>query len=158
MKEMNGAAVTPQMESRSIHRKIGVVGYSLYQADCLEWMDRHTGIRVHAIVTDPPYGLKEYSPDEKRKLRNGRGGVWRIPPSYDGCKRSPVPRFTVLTESDLSGLKAFFVAFAARALKGRALVHCEQSAALASRLFALDECWIREAWGNHATRSNASGR
>ncbi len=117
MREMNGAAVTPQMEGCSIHRKIGGVGYSLYQADCLEWMDRHSEASVQAIVTDPPYGLKEYTPDEKRKLRSGRGGVWRIPPSYDGCKRSPVPRFTVLTESDLSGLKAFFVSFAARAFK-----------------------------------------
>lgn len=117
MREMSGAAVTPQMEGRSIHRKIGGVGYSLYQADCLDWMDRHSEASVHAIVTDPPYGLKEYTADEKRKLRSGRGGVWRIPPSYDGCKRSPVPRFTVLTEADLSGLKAFFVSFAARAFK-----------------------------------------
>jgi site-specific DNA-methyltransferase (adenine-specific) len=117
MKEMSGTAVRPQMESRSIHRKIDGVGYSLYQADCLERMDRHPETRVHAIVTDPPYGLKEYTPDEKRKLRSRRGGIWRIPPSYDGCKRSPVPRFTVLTEADLSDLKAFFVSFAARALK-----------------------------------------
>jgi site-specific DNA-methyltransferase (adenine-specific) len=105
------------MDSRSIHRKIGGVGYSLYQADCLEWMDCQPANHVQAIVTDPPYGLKEYSPDEKRKLRSRRGGVWRIPPSYDGCQRSPVPRFTVLTEADLSGLKAFFVSFAARAFK-----------------------------------------
>jgi DNA modification methylase len=117
MKEMTGAAVTPQIESRSMHRKIGGVAYSLYQADCLEWMDRHPGTSVHAIVTDPPYGLKEYTSAEKRKLRSRRGGIWRIPPSYDGCQRSPVPRFTVLTETDLSNLKAFFVSFAARAFK-----------------------------------------
>jgi DNA modification methylase len=117
MKEMNGTAATPQVESRSIHRRIGGVGYSLYQADCLEWMDRQPETRVHAIVTDPPYGLKEYTSDEKRKLRSKRGGIWRIPPSYDGCKRNPVPRFTVLTESDLSGLRAFFVSFAARAFR-----------------------------------------
>jgi len=117
MKEMGGSAATPEMESRLVHRKINGVGYTLYQADCLEWMDRHPETRVHAIVTDPPYGLKEYTPDEKRKLRSRRGGIWRIPPSYDGCKRSPVPRFTVLTEADLSGLKAFFVSFASRAFK-----------------------------------------
>ncbi len=109
--------MTPQVESRSVHRKIGGVGYSLYQGDCLEWMDREHETSVHAIVTDPPYGLKEYTSDEKRKLRSGRGGVWRIPPSYDGCKRSPVPRFTVLTESDRSVLKAFFASFATRAFK-----------------------------------------
>jgi site-specific DNA-methyltransferase (adenine-specific) len=117
MNEMNGTAVTPVTDSRSIHRKIGGIGYSLYRSDCLEWMDRQCENYVQAIVTDPPYGLKEYSPDEKRKLRSRRGGVWRIPPSYDGCQRSPVPRFTVLTEADLSGLNAFFVSFAARAIK-----------------------------------------
>jgi DNA modification methylase len=117
MTEMNGTAAKPQGEGRSIHRKIGGVGYSIFQADCLKWMDRQLETRVHAIVTDPPYGLKEYTPDEKRKLRSRRGGVWRIPPSYDGCRRNPVPRFTVLTESDLRGLSAFFVSFAARALK-----------------------------------------
>ena len=115
MKEMNGNALAPAIRSRSIHGQIGGIGYSLYQMDCLEWMDRHPAGRVHAIVTDPPYGLKEYTPDEKRKLRSRRGGIWRIPPSFDGCKRSPVPRFTVLTRADLSDLKAFFVSFAERA-------------------------------------------
>jgi DNA modification methylase len=117
MKEMNGIAAAPQIESRSIHRKINGIGYSLYRADCLEWMDRQHETRVQAIVTDPPYGLKEYTSDEKRKLRSKRGGVWRIPPSYDGCKRSPVPRFTVLTGSDLTSLRVFFESFAARAFR-----------------------------------------
>ncbi len=67
---------------------------------------------IHAIVTDPPYGLKEYTATEKEKLRKGRGGVWRIPPSFDGCKRSPVPRFTVLTEGDRESLRSFFAKFA----------------------------------------------
>jgi DNA modification methylase len=118
MKEMSvRTAVTPQLEGGSFHGKIGGLGYSLYRGDCLEWMDRQPANHVHAIVTDPPYGLKEYTPDEKRKLRSRRGGVWRIPPSYDGCQRSPVPRFTVLTKADLADLKAFFVAFAERAIK-----------------------------------------
>jgi hypothetical protein len=34
--------------------------------------------------------------------------VWRIPPSYDGHKRSPLPRFTVLGDADLGRLRAFF--------------------------------------------------
>src|SRR5205807_1862562 len=54
---------------------------------------------------------------EKRKLRDGRGGVWRIPPSFDGCERSPVPRFTVLTTGDRRALSAFFAAFAEKALR-----------------------------------------
>lgn len=89
--------------------------YSLYQGDCLEWLDERPASSIHAIVTDPPYGLKEYSPEEKTKLRNGHGGVWRIPPSFDGCKRSPLPRFTVLTEGDRAKLREFFSKFARRA-------------------------------------------
>jgi DNA modification methylase len=91
--------------------------YSLYLGDCLEWMDQRGENSVHAIVTDPPYGLKEYSAKEKSKLRNGHGGVWRIPPSFDGCKRSPLPRFTVLTEADRAKLKDFFSEFARRAVR-----------------------------------------
>jgi site-specific DNA-methyltransferase (adenine-specific) len=83
-------------------------------------MDRQPSQCVHAIVTDPPYGLREYKTEEKVKLRARRGGVWRIPPSYDGCMRNPVPRFTVLTQGDLNELKEFFVSFAKRAI--RALV------------------------------------
>jgi len=94
--------------------------YSIFNEDCLAWMDRHPENSIQAIVTDPPYGLKEYTGVEKEKLRNGRGGVWRIPPSFDGCKRSPVPRFTVLTEKDREELRGLFLRFAGRAI--RALV------------------------------------
>ncbi len=63
---------------------------------------------MHAVVTDPPYGLVEYRSDQQRKLRAGRGGVWRIPPTFDGANRSPLPRFTVLKEADLAELHRFF--------------------------------------------------
>ena len=89
--------------------------YSLHLGDCLDWMDERAGNSIHAIVTDPPYGLKEYTAQEKTKLRNGHGGVWRIPPSFDGCKRSPLPRFTVLTDGDRTKLREFFSEFARRA-------------------------------------------
>jgi site-specific DNA-methyltransferase (adenine-specific) len=91
--------------------------YELYLADCLSWMEGRPENSIHAIVTDPPYGLKEYTQTEKEKLRNGKGGVWRIPPSYDGCKRSPLPRFTVLTEDDRKRLGQFFFCFGQRAIK-----------------------------------------
>lgn len=93
------------------------VPYRLYLGDCLEWIDAEPPNSVHAIVTDPPYGLKEYTAEEKHKLRNHHGGVWRIPPSFDGCARNPVPRFTVLTDSDRNRLRGFFSAFGKRALK-----------------------------------------
>lgn len=85
--------------------------YSIFNDDGLAWMDRRGENSIHAIVTDPPYGLKEYSTTEKEKLRSGKGGVWRIPPSFDGCKRNPVPRFTVLTEKDREELQEFSGAF-----------------------------------------------
>lgn len=114
---MGWAAATAKFASRSIHRTLNDVAYSLHQADCLAWMESQRENCVHAIVTDPPYGLREYTASEKQKLREKRGGVWRIPPSFDGCKRSPVPRFTVLTQSDLHDLRDFFAAFAAKAFR-----------------------------------------
>ena len=68
----------------------------LIQADCFEWMERIPPGSIHAIVTDPPYGVKEYDFDQLEKRSNGKGGIWRIPPSFDGHLRSPLPRFTAL--------------------------------------------------------------
>ena len=81
----------------------------LFHADCFEWMSNRPSKSIHAVVTDPPYGLVEYSVKEQAKLREGRGGVWRIPPSFDGHQRSPLPRFTTLTPSDLDRMVAFFI-------------------------------------------------
>ena len=86
--------------------------FCLYQGDCLEWMAKSRQESIHTIVTDPPYGLKEYTENEKGKLRKGKGGVWRIPPSFDGCKRSPLPRFTVLSKKEITQLRLFFHGFA----------------------------------------------
>jgi site-specific DNA-methyltransferase (adenine-specific) len=80
----------------------------LFEADCVEWLRRQKPHSFQAVVTDPPYGLVEYTPKEQRKLRKGRGGVWRIPPSFDGHMRSPLPRFTILSSKDLEALETFF--------------------------------------------------
>jgi site-specific DNA-methyltransferase (adenine-specific) len=85
---------------------------TLFQDDCIAWLGRQAPNSLHAVVTDPPYGLVEYSGAEQSKLRAGRGGVWRIPPSFDGHRRAPVPRFTVLSERDLVRLEAFFTEWA----------------------------------------------
>ena len=86
--------------------------YKLILGDAFEWLTKANPCSIHAVVTDPPYGLIEYSPRQLEKLRNGRGGVWRIPPSFDGCQRRPLPRFTVLSERDRSELREFFQRFA----------------------------------------------
>lgn len=88
----------------------------LFHADCLEWLRRQPERSVHGVVTDPPYGLVEYTAKEKAKLRAGRGGVWRIPPSFDGHRRSPLPRFTVLRHQELELLRAFFSTWASALL------------------------------------------
>ena len=80
----------------------------LYQGDCLAWLAGQRTNSLHAVVTDPPYGMLEYSKKELNKLRAGRGGVWRIPPTIGGSKRAPLPRFTVLSESELTFLLEFF--------------------------------------------------
>ncbi len=85
---------------------------TLYQADCFEWLRNREPSSIHAVVTDPPYGLVEYSTKEQGKLRSGKGGVWRIPPSFDGHKRAPLPRFTVLNSDNLGQLHIFFHQFA----------------------------------------------
>ena len=102
---------------RTIKRKLNGIRYTLHLGDCLAWMAAHDSNSIHAIVTDPPYGLKEYTQGEKEKLRNGRGGVWRIPPSFDGCERRPLPRFTVLTQAERNQLRHFFSKFASQALR-----------------------------------------
>jgi DNA modification methylase len=81
---------------------------SLYRADCLAWLKERPANTLHAVVSDPPYGLVEYSPKEQAKLRTGRGGVWRIPPAFDGHQRAPLPRFTTLTANDLREMGEFF--------------------------------------------------
>ena len=88
----------------------------LYHGDCFSWLGRQEEHFVHAVVTDPPYGLYEYTEEQQSKLRSGRGGVWRIPPSFDGNARSPVPRFTTLDKQQLIGLKDFFAAWASALL------------------------------------------
>lgn len=81
----------------------------LYQADCFDWLEDRQDESIHAVVTDPPYGIHEYTVTQQAKLRSGKGGVWRIPPSFDGHKRSPLPRFTTLNDEQLEVLRTFFL-------------------------------------------------
>ncbi|MBI3977589.1 MAG: site-specific DNA-methyltransferase [Chloroflexi bacterium] len=80
----------------------------LYQIDCFDWLQRREPSSIHAVVTDPPYGFIEFQESHLEKLKNGRGGVWRIPPSLDGYARSPLPRFTVQTPEELALMSDFF--------------------------------------------------
>jgi len=81
---------------------------TLYHADCFDWLQSRNRNSIHAIVTDPPYGFIEYQESHLEKLKNGHGGVWRIPPTLDGHTRAPLPRFTVQTPEELSLMSGFF--------------------------------------------------
>ena len=86
-------------------------------SDALQWLSGLPANSIHAVVTDPPYGMVEYDEKNHSKLRKGRGGVWRIPPSFDGATRRPVPRFTVLSKEEILNLHGFFSAMAYGLLK-----------------------------------------
>ena len=94
--------------SENWHEPVQFRRATLYHANCFEWLRQQDNGSIHAVVTDPPYGLHEYSEEQQTKLRNGKGGVWRIPPSFDGHIRSPLPRFTTLTPEQLEEIRSFF--------------------------------------------------
>ncbi|MGH7810903.1 MAG: DNA-methyltransferase [Candidatus Binatia bacterium] len=93
---------------QSWHEPVRFDKASLFHADCFDWIERQPDGCFHAVVTDPPYGLHEYSPEQQAKLRVRKGGVWRIPPAFDGHVRSPLPRFTTLTAEQLEDVRKFF--------------------------------------------------
>jgi site-specific DNA-methyltransferase (adenine-specific) len=88
------------------------------RADGFEWLRRIPAHSLHAIITDPPYGVKEFDRDQLERLRNGnKGGIWRIPPSFDGHQRSPLPRFTALNAKERSLLREFFLRWSRLAVR-----------------------------------------
>lgn len=107
--EQNGSVVRLPAIARDAFR---FGNATLINGDCFDWLAKAASNSIHAVVTDPPYGLVEYSDEQQEKLRAGRGGVWRIPPSFDGNKRAPLPRFTVLDRDDLAALDKFFFGWA----------------------------------------------
>lgn len=107
-----GRSDTPRVERIRLDAMSSVI-----PGDALTVMGLLEPDSIDAIVTDPPYGLIEYEPGNHTKLRNGRGGVWRIPPKLNGVERSPLPRFTVLTESDRQRLLEFMSSFGRLALR-----------------------------------------
>jgi DNA modification methylase len=107
--QRNGASTSRTVAPREAFR---FGNATLIHGDCFQWLATAQTDSIEAVVTDPPYGLVEYSEIEQNKLREGRGGVWRIPPSFDGNKRAPLPRFTVLSRDDIVELERFFFAWA----------------------------------------------
>ena len=86
------------------------------RADCCEWLSGQEDNTYHAIITDPPYGFREYTEEELGKLRNGKGGIWRLPPTFGDSVRAPLPRYTVLTKDELEAIHAYIKKWAELAL------------------------------------------
>jgi len=108
--KMNSTEVMAQLVFDYRSEEIG--RSRIMHADCFEWLSRIPENSIHAIVTDPPYGVKEYEFDQIEKRSNGNGGIWRIPPSFDGSTRAPLPRFTALDRKERDSLRRFFVEWA----------------------------------------------
>lgn len=80
----------------------------IIKGDSFDILKKFSDNSIHAIVTDPPYGVKEYEPEELEKKKKGKGGIWRIPPGFDGHVRSPMPRFTALNKQERENLTIYF--------------------------------------------------
>lgn len=80
----------------------------MIHADCFDWLQRLPDESIDAVVTDPPYGVKEYEVAEIERMHNGGTGIWRIPPAFDGNVRAPLPRFTALDPRERDTLSRFF--------------------------------------------------
>lgn len=86
--------------------------YLLYQANAFEWLKSQPANSFHGVLTDPPFGVIEFTPEEVAKLRNGnRGGVWRLPPKIGGSERAPLPRFTTLSPLEREHVRTYFRSF-----------------------------------------------
>ena len=88
----------------------------LIHADAFEWMSRLPPESLDGMVLDPPYGVEEYEVNQLQQMLSGGPGIWRIPPSFDGCKRAPLPRFTALDGKQRATLRTYFKDFATLAL------------------------------------------
>lgn len=87
------------------------MSYEIFNENCFEWLKRQPACSIHAVCSDPPFGIVEFLPNELEKMRSGRGGVWRIPPSIGGSIRAPLPRFTTLSLDERKRVQEYFYEF-----------------------------------------------
>lgn len=131
----------PDLEPLALDYRFDFVGRRslVVHADCFEWLARIPENSLHGIVTDPPYGVEEYDFDQLEKRANGNGGIWRIPPSFDGHTRSPLPRFTALNPKERGRIQIFFnewARLATRALRPGAHVFVAGNAFLSQLVWS----------------------
>lgn len=120
MSEHNGHDALGIFDAGTAHESQRIGNSLIVHAECFDWLSHIPESSLHGVVTDPPYGIKEYDVDQLEKRSAGRGGIWRIPPSFDGHTRAPLPRFTALNQKERKALSLFFEEWArltARALR-----------------------------------------
>jgi site-specific DNA-methyltransferase (adenine-specific) len=139
LKATGATHVGPLREFTLDYQAISFQRSSIIHADCFDWLSRLPENSLHAVVTDPPYGVKEYDLDQIEKRANGVGGVWRIPPSFDGHTRAPLPRFTAFNKKELKQIGEFFTEWAkvtVRALRPGGHVFLASNAFLSQLVFS----------------------
>ena len=97
-----------------------VASYRIFQVDAFDWLAECAPHSLEAVVTDPPFGVREFEPADLAKKRSGSGGNWRVPQTTGGAKRQAVPRFSTVTDQETEQIVGYFEAFGA--LVHRALV------------------------------------
>lgn len=120
------------------YRHVNIGKSVMIHADAFEWLSRLPPESLDGMVFDPPYGVKEYELEEIERMMKGGTGIWRIPPSFDGNTRAPLPRFTALVEEERATLRRFFrdlAAVALPALKPGAHVFMASNAFLSQLVF-----------------------
>lgn len=50
------------------------MSFATIHADCFEWLTERGESTIHAVCTDPPYGLIEFSSEQIAKMRAKKGG------------------------------------------------------------------------------------
>ena len=71
--------------------------------------------------------------NELKKLAAGSGGIWRLPPSFDGNTRAPLPRFTALEAKDRDNMATFFKEWA---------VLCQKAMCPGAHMFVASNAFI----------------
>ncbi len=82
--------------------------FDLHHDSCFDWLSAQPEDSIEAVCSDPPFGIVEFLPHEMEKMRQGRGGVWRLPPTIGGSKRAPLPRFTTLGAKEQKHVYEYF--------------------------------------------------
>jgi DNA modification methylase len=85
--------------------------YETHHKDSRVWLREAKSESVHAIVTDPPYGVREFEAEQVEKMRSENGGVWRIRMKIGGSERKLMPRFTDLSPEERKEIRPFFAEY-----------------------------------------------